>query len=253
MKKSVIYGLSMVLLLVLWVVLTLIVNHPLLLPGPWVVFLKLIDLLTHFKSLEILLLTLLRLVISIVISSFIAISLGLLAGFYPKFNTFMKPYVTTLRTIPVLSIIVIMLILLGFIWTPYVITFFMVFPIIFQATVSGLKSIDPSLIDVIKLENRHPYLKISAFYLPMIMSYLKLSFLQSFGLGLKVLVMAEYLAQTKKSIGYSIYLAKTSLNYDEIFAWTILLIIMSLIIELMIQKASIKKISLIKPKSKESQ
>jgi NitT/TauT family transport system permease protein len=59
--------------------------------------------------------------------------------------------------------------------------------------------------------------------------------LQSAGLGIKVLVMAEFLAQTRNSIGNQLYLAKVNLEYDRVFAWTILLIIIAVILEFLIE------------------
>jgi NitT/TauT family transport system permease protein len=112
----------------------------------------------------------------------------------------------------------------------------MVFPIIYQGTLHGLESINPELIDVIKLEQRHMFALVFGFYLPEIKASIFLAFLQSFGLGIKVLVMAEYLAQTKNSMGNELYLAKVNLLYDEVFAWTLILIAISLILEYFIHK-----------------
>jgi len=237
MKKKRIYLISIGFILVLWMVIAYFVNHTLLLPSPFIVFKALFKLLTESKSILIILSTFFRLAIAIFVSSILAITLGIISGFSQKFEAFIKPYVTILRTIPVISIVVILLILFGFVWTPYLITFFMVFPIIYQATYQGMISIDKELIDVYHLEKHNRLLSIKLFYFPSIKKYIYLSFLQSFGLGIKVLVMAEYLSQSKQSIGNAIYLSKVNLQYDVIFAWTILLILLSVMIEHFIQRA----------------
>ena len=110
----------------------------------------------------------------------------------------------------------------------------MVFPLIYQATEEGMRNIDHQLIDVYRLEAHDLKLSFRYLYIPLIKPYILLSFLQSFGLGLKVLVMAEYLAQTKHSMGQALYLAKTNLNYDEVFAWTVILVILSAMFEVLI-------------------
>jgi NitT/TauT family transport system permease protein len=46
--------------------------------------------------------------------------------------------------------------------------------------------------------------------------------------------MAEYLAQTKYAIGQMLYLAKTNLDYASVFAWTLILIIISIMLEYVI-------------------
>ena len=240
MKKNRIYLISVLFIFMIWMILSLVIDHSLLLPSPIVVFGSFITLLTTWDNLLIILFTMIRLIIAILFSSILAITLGMMSGFSKKTEAFIKPYITILRTIPVISIVVILLILFGFTWTPYLITFFMVFPIIYQATYQGIISIDHELVDVYYLEKHNRLLSIKLFYLPLIKKYIYLAFLQSFGLGIKVLVMAEYLSQTKQSIGNAIYLSKVNLKYDVIFAWTILLIIISVAIEHLIQKALIK-------------
>jgi len=138
--------------------------------------------------------------------------------------------------VPVISFVVIILIVFGFSSTPYIITFLMIFPLIYQAIHDGIKGIDFSLIDVYKLEDNHLLTGIRYCYLPLIKSHITTAFLQSAGLGIKVLVMAEYLAQTPNSIGRQIYFGRINLNYDFVFAWTILLIILAIIIESLIIK-----------------
>lgn len=234
MKKHWIYVISIIVLFMVWFLLYLIIDHQLILPSPLHVFRKLTIMASTYKMYQIIFHTLLRLFLAISLSALIGIILAMLSYFHTQFKLLIKPYITILRTIPVISIVVILLIVLGFTWTPYVITFLMVFPIIYQGTLHGLESINHELIDVIKLEEKHVIKMIFGFYIPQIKSDIFLSFLQSFSLGLKVLVMAEYLAQTKNSIGNELYLAKVNLFYDEVFAWTIVLILIATLIELFI-------------------
>ena len=123
----------------------------------------------------------------------------------------------------------------GFSFTPYIITFLMIFPLIYQGTYGAIKGIDQELIDVYKLEDNNFITGLTHCYIPLISKQIRTALLQSLGLGIKVLVMAEYLSQTKNSIGNKLYLAKVNLNYDEVFAWTLLLIVLALFLELLIK------------------
>jgi NitT/TauT family transport system permease protein len=118
----------------------------------------------------------------------------------------------------------------------------MVFPIIFQSVYEGITHIDRDLIDVYHLEEHHFVLGIKYLYFPMVRNNIVLALLQSFGLGLKVLVMAEFLAQSRDSIGNSIYLAKVTLNYDQVFAWTLILILIATALESAIKRYEKSKI-----------
>ncbi len=240
MKKAIWMTSSIFTLFLIWVIAYVAIDHPIILPLPNQVFSAIFSIFTNKISLIAISLTVFRLLISIVLSAFIGIVFGVLAGFKNNISLFLKPYVTILRTIPVISIVVILLILFGLKYTPYLITFLMVFPIIYTGVLEGFHQLDKELIDVYRLEQHDWKLALKYIYFPMVRKYVLLSFLQSFGLGIKVLVMAEYLAQSRNSIGNAIYLAKINIQYDFVFAWTIILIIISFIIEFGIHKYQLK-------------
>jgi NitT/TauT family transport system permease protein len=53
----------------------------------------------------------------------------------------------------------------------------------------------------------------------------------SLGLGWKVTVAAEVLSSPKFSIGTKLYKAKIYIESEQLFAWTIVVIVLSLILE----------------------
>jgi len=236
MKKAIWMTSSIFTLFLIWVIAYAVIDHPIILPLPNQVFRAIISIFLNKYSLTAISLTIFRLLISIILSAFLGIVFGVISGFKSTVAIFLKPYVTILRTIPVISIVVILLILFGLTYTPYLITFLMVFPIIYTGVLEGFHQMDTELLDVYRLEQHDWKLALRYIYFPMIKNYVLLSFLQSFGLGIKVLVMAEFLAQSKNSIGNSIYLAKVNIQYDFVFAWTIILIIISFVIEYMIHR-----------------
>ena len=69
----------------------------------------------------------------------------------------------------------------------------MLFPLFYEVTFDSIKQIDPNLIDVLKLDETHHLSSIRYVYLPSIKEQLFITVFQSLGLGLKVLVMSEYL------------------------------------------------------------
>lgn len=230
------FVLSIFTMFILWISLFLIVSNPLLLPSPFAVFKSFIGLFSNLNSVEAMVYTVFRLLFSLLIAFICGFGLGILAGFHKRVAYFLSPIVSVLRTIPVISIVVILLIVVGFKTTPYIISFLMIFPLIYQAIYGGIRSIDSELIDVYKLEDNSVIGGLLFCYIPLIRNHIRTALYQALGLGIKVLVMAEFLAQTKKSIGNSLYLAKVNLAYDEVFAWTIFLIILVLIMELFIHK-----------------
>lgn len=227
---------SILSILLIWFLAFDAIDHRLILPSPYDVLLTSVKIATTGSSFAIMGLSFVRLILAVSASMVLGILLGAAAGLSHSVSSFLKPYVTILRTVPVISIVVILLIVLGNRITPFAITFFMVFPLIYQATEEGIKTIDSSYIDVYHLEAHDWKLALQYLYFPLIKPYITLACLQSFGLGLKVMVMAEYLAQTRNSIGQTIYLAKTNLDYATVFSWTIILILLSLLMEWMIRR-----------------
>lgn len=234
MKKTGLTVLSVFFLFLIWVIAGIIVDNPLLLPRFEDVMAAFFRIFVDLDSLSVIMHTLIRLLLGLLIASILGFFFGVVAGYRKNFATFFNPIATVLRTIPVISITVILLIVCGFALTPYVITFMMIFPLIYQGTYGAIIGIEPELIDVYKLEDNHFFTGLFHCYLPLISRDIRTSLLQSLGLGIKVLVMAEYLSQTRDSIGNQLYLAKVNLNYDEVFAWTFLLILMALLFELLI-------------------
>lgn len=234
MKKTGLTILSIFFIFLVWVVAGAIVDNSLLLPKPVDVIVAFGKIFIETDSLSVILFTILRLLVGVLIASLLGLLLGILAGFKNSFATFFNPLVTILRTVPVISITVILLIIFGFSLTPYIITFLMLFPLIYQGTYGAITNIDSELIDVYKLEDDNFWSGLVHCYFPLISKNIRTSLLQSLGLGIKVLVMAEYLSQTKNSIGNQLYLAKVNLQYDEVFAWTFLLIFIALLFELLI-------------------
>jgi NitT/TauT family transport system permease protein len=188
-------------------------------------------------QMSVVMMTLLRLVLVLVLASFSGITLGLLAGTHPSLRSFLTPMMTILRTLPVISVIVVVLVVAGFSLTPYVVTFAIIMPVLYQATNDAVEATDQAYVDVFLLESGSLTQRLLRCHLPLIVVPLSTATLHAIGLGIKVLVMTEYLSQTPDSVGYALFRAKTDLRYDRVFAWTLVLVILVLVIEWMVTKA----------------
>lgn len=212
------------------------VKHPLILPHPITVLEAVWRIISSTTGLLSIGMTFLRLSIIISVITVLAISLGFLMGKHKKIEPFLRPWLTGIKSIPIISIIVIILIMFGQSLAPWIITFMVVFPIIYQATLEGVHQMDQDLLDVFYMEDARFLESIKHVYLPLLKNHIFLSLLQSFSLGLKVLVMAEYFAQSKHSIGRSLFIAKANIEYADVFAWTIIIVLCAIMIEAVIYK-----------------
>ena len=237
MKKDnlfILFGLAMIILV--WLFSSLHINNALVLPTISQVFNSLKTILSTSKSYLIIFNTFLKLVFTMIISLVIAIILAILSIFSLKFEKFIKPMIVIFKTIPIVSIIILLLVFLGNSKSPYVVTLLVVLPIMYESLLTGFKNINPEILDDVKTISNLNLSVFRTIYIPLIFQYLMMGLTQSFGLGLKVMIMGEFIAQPNNTIGYIMQLERSNLNTPAILAWTIILIIIILVIELILNK-----------------
>ncbi|QWC00292.1 ABC transporter permease subunit [Mycoplasmatota bacterium] len=223
-------------IIIIWTLYALVIDNQYIFPNPLTVIKSFIDLLTQVKTYSIIVYTLFRLIVAFIISAFLGIFLGLLAGNLKALDEFLHPLIISLRTLPIASIIIILMILLGRSFSLYIITFLMIFPIIYEASKHGVHNIPQALKNNIALENHPKRIIFFKIQLPLSLPYIRTSLFQSIGLGFKVIVMAEFITQTQMGIGRELYNGTISIQYERVFAWTIIIIIIVALFEVILKK-----------------
>ncbi len=230
-KKIIIYLISIICIILGLYLIFFIIDNDIIFPSPYNILIALINLLKEQKTYIILGYSFLRLIISLLLSFLIGGTLGILAGKFNSFRVFIKPFMTILRSVPLASIIVIIIVILDFNKSPYVITLIMLIPIIYEAFLNGILNLDKDLMDVWKLESNMNEKVLINIIFPLAKPFITTAFIQSVGLGIKVLIMAEFICNTNNSIGKALVNSANYLEYDNVFAWTILAILFVIIIE----------------------
>ncbi|MCI2083153.1 MAG: ABC transporter permease subunit, partial [Bacteroidales bacterium] len=139
---------SVIVILVVWKLLALHFHSRFILPGPEDTFLALCKLVVDKGFLAVVGTTVLRGLIGFAIAGVLGIATGILAGLYSGFNAFINPILVIIRSVPVIAIT-----LLALIWfdpdsVPVFIGMLTMFPIVCTNVVSGMKSVDPSLVQM---------------------------------------------------------------------------------------------------------
>lgn len=238
MDKNKIFSFTSILILfIIWQFYSISISNDVLMPYPKDVFVKLFELMFNVETLKIIYLSVLRMLTALSMAFILGSILGLLSGVSEKTMYFLRPIVVSARTLPVISIIIVLLIIFGNTITLYIVMLLLLFPIIYQSVLDGVKNIDPLLLDAMKLESDHKnFDSFRLVYFPLSLPYLRTALIDSIGLGFKILVVAEYIAQTQNSIGRTIYMHKINLEFVDVFAWTILLLLFVLMIEFLLEK-----------------
>lgn len=161
----------------------------------------------------------------------LAFSLGLLCGAgayaWPLFGEWIAPVVTMIRTIPVASFVILALIWTGADGLSLVISFLVVFPMIYLHTLAGLRAADVQLLEMAEVFRIRFFPKVWHIYRPALAPYLISACKTALGMCWKSGVAAEVIGTPDHSIGEKLYMAKIFFSTDELFAWTAVVILLS--------------------------
>jgi NitT/TauT family transport system permease protein len=166
-------------------------------------------------------------VLGFLISCVVGVVLGMVAGFSAPVYWLLQPWVTVIRTTPVMSIVILAIIWFQSDIVPIFVTFLMIFPIIYGNVVAGIKNIDKQLLEMARMYRVKPRRVILELYFPSILPYLMAGASSAMGITWKVIIAAEILSQPVYAIGTSLMLAKIYLETAQVMAWTVVAIVIS--------------------------
>ena len=142
------------------------------------------------------------------------------------------PVMAVVKATPVASFIILMLLFLGPVKVPAFITFLIVLPIVWTNLDQGIRNIDVQLADVARLYRFSFVKRLRVLILPSIKPYFLSACRTAIGLAWKAGVAAEIIAIPPDTIGTMIGEAKLYIMSAEMFAWTLTVVLLSLVIEL---------------------
>ena len=219
---------SILLLLLFWIILTNIYNNSLIFPSIGQIFTSMKEILSSISSLKAIGMTILRSIICLLITS--------LYVAYPLSVNFFKPLIRIMRSVPLAILSIFIFILIGSKKGPYVITILMTLPVVFEGLILGVNEIPEGITDELKMLNVKTSQKIIDIYIPMMKPYIIMSIVQALGMSFKVLIMGEYICQTKNSIGKELYNIKIDLDMASLLAYGILIVIIVFVLEIVVNK-----------------
>jgi NitT/TauT family transport system permease protein len=114
---------------------------------------------------------------------------------------------------------------------PVVITALIVIPIVFANVSEGIRSVDRGLSEVATIYRFSLPKRLTRLYLPTIAPYFFAACQSALGMAWKASVAAEILAVPQYSIGAEILFSQQYMLPETLFAWTLLVIVLSLVIE----------------------
>lgn len=222
---------SIVFWLSIWAAVSYKINETFLLPTPKEVFFALGDLIKDVDFFLICIKTFGRIIYGILIAILLGILMGVITTKISFIDLLITPLMSAVKSTPVASFII-----LAILWferdiLPVFITVLIVLPIVWTNIGAGIRSVDKELLDVAKIYRFGTAKRIRRLYLPSIMPYFLAACRSALGMAWKAGIAAEVLCTPKEAIGTELYLSKTYLETPTMFAWTLVIIILSFIIE----------------------
>lgn len=177
--------------------------------------------------------TLKSLVASLLLSCFIGAFLGILSSQFKAIYQILKPLMAVLRTLPIIILIIILMMSLDYENIPVIASVLVVIPIFYEGTYQGIIHLDKDLLDVYRLNSKTNLRVIFNVHLPLISSYSKTSYINSIGMGIKVLIAVEFMTGANNTITKLIMNSKNDLNFSLVYAYSLIIILLVPIIELL--------------------
>lgn len=217
--------------LLLWQLASMAVGLPLLLPSPLAVLLRLGQLCTGADFWLTVASSLLRILLGFLLGVLFGTALAGLCWRFRLIDTLARPLLGVLKSTPVASFIILALVWVKTTWLATVISFIMVLPLIYANVREGIDSADRQLLEmaqVFRLSRRKTF---RYCYLPAILPFFLSAVSSALGFAWKSGIAAEVLGRPARAIGSQIYDSKIYLETPDLFAWTLVVILLSVLLE----------------------
>ncbi len=234
-KKLIRIAIPLAFWLGVWQLAAMAVDLELMLPTPARVLTSLLTMAGTDTFWLSALFTLVRVFLGLLLGTALGVLLAFLTRFASWANLLLSPAIRVIRATPVVSFI-----LLVYLWVtreniPGVIAAMMVLPVVWSSVSGGLSSVDSQLLELARAYRFSRWKTLCLIYLPSVRPHFISGFLTAFGLAWKSGVAAEVLCPPKLAIGSRIQQARMALETADLFAWTLVIIVLSLSLEALLR------------------
>lgn len=217
--------------LCVWQAVYLFVGQEILVVSPACVFERLIQLAQQGDFWLTALYSMLRILEGFLIGMIVGVLLAVLSAWSKICRTLIQPIVSVVKATPVASFIILALVWMHAEFVPAFSASLIVFPVIWGNVLEGIQKTDEKLLQMGQMFRFGMAKTVHRIYIPSIMPYFMAACTTSLGLSWKAGVAAEVLSSIPLSVGSQIYNAKIYLETADLFAWTVVVIILSVMLE----------------------
>ena len=228
----------------IWQFASMYLKQEILLASPVSVVRKLFELIFSGNFWQSVGFSFVRIVTGFLLAMFLGIFLAVLAYWSKTVEILTAPVIAVVKSTPVASFIILCLI-----WIPsknlsVFISFLMVLPVIYTNILEGIRQTDSKILEMAKVFQVNPGRKIRYIYVSQVLPYFLSACRLSLGMCWKAGVAAEIIGMPRGSVGQMLYMSKIYLDTDDLLAWTVIIVVLSVIFEKLVVlalKAVLKK------------
>ena len=217
--------------IIIWHMGAVWMGNTLLLPTPFQVLSCLGRMMITASFWQITLVSIGRILLGMAIAVALGAAVAVLTSASSLADGLIRPLMTAVQATPVASFAILVLIWVDRDFVPVVICVMMVAPVVWGNVCTGIRETDQQLLEMAKVYRLHFSKVLMRIYIPSVKPYFRAACISGLGLGWKAGVAAEVLTVPKASIGRMISESKLYLLTEELFAWTLAVVLLSLLLQ----------------------
>ncbi len=233
-KKT--FAIAVAFWLLLWQIVALAIDSRIILVSPLTVFVRFFELAITSDFWLAIAFSTLRIGVGFILSCIAAIALSALSARYRTVRVLLAPVLPAIKSIPVASFVILAL----FWFSPdnlaVFICFLIVFPILYTNLLQGIEATDRHLLEMAKVFRLPTCKTVRYIYVSQVKPYFIAGCKVGVGLSWKSGVAAEVIAASAGSLGYQLQQSKIYLATADLFAWTVAIVLISLLFERVVFK-----------------
>lgn len=217
--------------LVVWHIVSITVANDIIIVSPLAVLARLTTIWKEAGFLSSLLFSFSRIAIGFIAAVLTGTFLSIIAHRLHAVKVLLAPPMAAVKAVPVASFIIIALVWLDSASLSTFISFLIVLPTVYTNILSGLEAIPTGLAEMAKVFGVRGIRRLVYISLPCLKPYIMSSASVTVGLAFKSGIAAEVIGIPDGSIGERLYQAKIYLETPDLLAWTVIIVILSVIFE----------------------
>lgn len=219
-----------------WYLAAKLLNNPLLLPTPMQVLRCLGHMVVTAAFWQTTAVSIGRILLGVACAIALGTVLAVVTTQSRLLNALIAPAMTAMQATPVASFTILVLIWVNRDYVPVLICGMMGLPIVWNSVSGGIRITDPQLLEMARVYRLPKLHTLRRIWVPSVMPFFRTACSSALGLGWKAGIAAEVLTVPKRSIGRMISESKLYLLTEELFAWTLAVIVFSLLLQKLMQR-----------------